>query len=230
MLLVDRPLAELLTAAEGGDLTAMDALGERCCHGIRGAPKDDVQALYWWRRAAAANVASAQFNLGIMHRDGEGGLKMSHDEAVKLYRAAAGAGHPGATYDLGFHLSEGLGVPQDRAEAIRLWLQAAEKGSAQAEGKLADAFIDGEGVPKDYAAALNFARRAADKGDAGGINALASIYADGLGVPRNLRKAVTWYEKTAAKGDNVAIFFLRHFSAAGMPEAAAALRRLRLAP
>ena len=88
--------------------------------------------------------------------------------------------------------------------------------------------MHGEGVAKDYAAALRFARRAADKGNAVGEANLGVLYANGWGVPRDVREAIKWYAKAAAQGIEGAVANLRAYAADGVPEAAAALRRLRL--
>jgi TPR repeat protein len=49
-------------------------------------------------------------------------------------------------------------------------------------------------------------------------------------VPQDTREAARWWAKSAAQGDEDAIKNLRGLAAAGVPEAVAALRRLRLAP
>jgi TPR repeat protein len=208
----------------------MAELGERFRFGARGAPQDDAQAAIWWRRAAAGNVAVAQYNLAVMHENALGRLEKSDALAVALYRAAADAGDAPAIFNLGCCFNDGSGVPQDKAMAVRLWLQAADKGHAKAEAALALAYTLGEGVAQDYAAALRFARRAADQGDAGGMTNLGVLYVNGWGVPQDLREAIKLYAKAAEMGYNVAISNLRELAAAGVPEAAAALRRLRLAP
>ena len=82
----------------------------------------------------------------------------------------------------------------------------------------------------DYAAALRFARRAADKGDGGGESNLGALYANGWGVPQDVREGIKWWAKAAAKGQEGAIKNLRRAAANGLPEASAALPRLRLAP
>jgi TPR repeat protein len=87
----------------------------------------------------------------------------------------------------------------------------------------------GHGVEKDYDAALRLARRAADKGNAFGERCMGLLYANGWGVPQDKREAARWWAKSAAQGDEDAIWNLRELAADGVPEAAAALRRLRLA-
>ncbi len=56
------------------------------------------------------------------------------------------------------------------------------------------------------------------------------LFAEGWGVKQDKREAARWWAKSAAQGDEAAITNLRTLAAEGVPEAAAALRRLRLAP
>jgi TPR repeat protein len=224
-----RPLAAIRLAAEGGDLAAMEALGGCFYNGAKGAPNDDALVVIWYRRAAAGNVASAQFNLACMHNDGEGGLEKSDAKAVALYRLAAAAGDAFSLFNLGVSFRDGLGIPQDLAEAARHFRQAADKGHAKAEASLAHAYMYGRGVEKDYDAALRLARRAADKGDAIGERYMGALFAEGLGVPQDKREAARWWAKSAAQGNKGAITNLRELAVEGVPEAAAALRRLQLA-
>ena len=133
-----RPFAEVLAAAKAGDLAAMDQLGDRLHFGNRGAPHDDTLAVIWRQRAAAGNVAHAQCNLGLMHRDGQGSLVQNHAEAARLLGLAAGAGLASAQYGLGGLYYSGRGVREDKAEAKRLW-ELAFPGSYKADAALAAA-------------------------------------------------------------------------------------------
>jgi hypothetical protein len=45
-----------------------------------------------------------------------------------------------------------------------------------------------------------------------------------------VREGIKWWAKAAAQGNETAITNLRRLAAAGVPEASAALRRMRLAP
>ena len=72
---------------------------------------------------------------------------------VRLFRAMAEMGYPGAQFQLGFLYRRGDGVPQDYAEAAK-WLQlAANQGHVWAQSNLAFMYRDGVGVPQDYAKA-----------------------------------------------------------------------------
>ena len=63
-------------AAEQGDATAQFNLGNMYANG-EGVPKDDAEAVRWFRLAAEQGYASAQFNLGLMYTTGRGVLKDS---------------------------------------------------------------------------------------------------------------------------------------------------------
>ena len=58
--------------ASRGNTTAKYNLG-LCYHNGWGAAKDDSQALYWWRQAAAEGHADAQSNARILKQEMQGG-------------------------------------------------------------------------------------------------------------------------------------------------------------
>ena len=95
---------------------------------------------------------------------------------------------------------------------------------------MANAYRFGKGVAVDFAAALLFARRSAEQGERVGAYHVGAIYGLGQGIPVDKREAAKWYAKGAEKGDEKSIKCLRSLAAEGVAEAAAALRRLRLAP
>jgi len=57
-----------------------------------GVAKDAEQAVSWYRRAAEAGHADAQFNLGACYSNGDGVAKDA-EQAVSWFRRAAEAGH-----------------------------------------------------------------------------------------------------------------------------------------
>ena len=65
-----------------------------------GVPKDAVQAVTWYRKAAEQGNPRAQFNLGGMYFNGDGAPKDSA-QAVVWYRKAAEQGYADAQYNLG---------------------------------------------------------------------------------------------------------------------------------
>ena len=68
-------------AAEQGDATAQFNLGNMYANG-EGVPKDDAEAVKWFRLAADQGYAAAQLNLGAAYTNGQGVLK-DDAEAVR---------------------------------------------------------------------------------------------------------------------------------------------------
>ena len=88
----------------------------------------------------------------------------------------------------------------------------------------------GEGVARDYAEALKLARRAAEQRNRVGEAVLGELYRHGWGVAKSAREAVTYHARAAAQDSELSKKALCELAAEGVPEAAAALRRLHLAP
>ena len=72
-------------------------------------PKDDAEAVSWFRKAAEQGHAGAQYNLGLKYARGEG-VPKDDAEAVSWYRKAAEQGHAGAQFNLGLMYARGEGV------------------------------------------------------------------------------------------------------------------------
>ena len=79
------------------------------------------------RAAAEQGLADAQFNLGVMYKDGEG-VPQDDAEAVRWYRLAAEQGEAGAQVNLGTMYATGEGVPQDHVTA-HMWFNLAASRS-----------------------------------------------------------------------------------------------------
>ena len=91
--------------------------------GGRGVPRDEVEAMRWYHRAAEQGNAGAQNNLAVMYSAGRGTLQ-DVAEAVRWWRSAAEQGHDAAQVNLGWSLANGRGVPQNFVEAY-MWLSLA---------------------------------------------------------------------------------------------------------
>ena len=80
------------------------------------------------RKAAEQGDASAQYNLGVMYRDGNG-VPKDLAKAVEWFRKAAEQGYPNAQYNLGVMYQDGDGVPRDLVQAHKWFSLAAASGS-----------------------------------------------------------------------------------------------------
>jgi TPR repeat protein len=80
--------ALLRKAGELGSLEAHRDLGSYYATGNWAAPKDLVQAVQWYRRAAERGHRDAQYNLGFMYVLGEG-VHSDPEEGLRWLRLAA---------------------------------------------------------------------------------------------------------------------------------------------
>jgi TPR repeat protein len=100
-----------------------------------GAPSDPVAARALLAKAADANSAEAQFQLGLMLADGVGGPK--DDVAARaLFEKAAAQSHDGALDWLGSFAENGRGGPKDKAAAKAYYEKAAALGNDDAKANL----------------------------------------------------------------------------------------------
>jgi hypothetical protein len=121
---------------------------------------DYITAYREFRPLAMQGVSSAQYNLGLMYRDGAGVVK-DYVEAVTWFRRAADQGIAEAQNKLGDMYNNGKGVPQNYPEAVNWYRKAAERGVASAQFNLAVKHFRGEGVPQDYVLAHMWSNLAA---------------------------------------------------------------------
>ena len=73
-------------------------------HGYGGLPADEVQALGWYRKAAALGDAEAMHNIGFYYEKGKGGLRPNDAEALAWYRKGASTGYADSLTSIGFLL------------------------------------------------------------------------------------------------------------------------------
>ena len=99
------------------------------------AAKGDAAALAKLRALAEKGVASAQFNLEVMYRDGKGVAK-DEVEAVKWFRKAADQGEAFAQFNLGTMYWVGNGVVKDKLEAYKWFLLSGAQGDELAKMKI----------------------------------------------------------------------------------------------
>ncbi len=92
-------LTRWLPLANAGNDKAQYMLGVMYENGT-GVPKDEAEAVRWYRRAADQGNALAQRNLGWMYERGRG-VPKDEAEAVRWYRMAADQGLATAQTDLG---------------------------------------------------------------------------------------------------------------------------------
>mmetsp|Transcript_13917 Transcript_13917/g.23596 ORF Transcript_13917/g.23596 Transcript_13917/m.23596 type:complete len:160 (-) Transcript_13917:257-736(-) len=119
-----------------------------------GVAPDDAAAVDLYRLAGENGFAQAQFSLGELYSQGEGGLPVDANEAAKWYKLAANQGHRKALYVLGLMTEYGDGgIEQSGRIACRLYALAAAQGHSQAHFQLGVILAQGVLVPQDVARA-----------------------------------------------------------------------------
>ncbi len=71
-----------------------------------------VAALSKWIPLASTGNAEAQFNVGLMYKDGDG-VPQDYAKTAECYRKAAEQGYPNAQYNLGVLYQLGEGISHD---------------------------------------------------------------------------------------------------------------------
>ena len=84
---------------------------------------------------AGSGDAEAQFSLGLMYANSEGGAQ-DYAQAAQWYRKAADQSHALAQFNLGVMYAQGQGVGKDEATAVMWIRKAAEQGDAGAQFNL----------------------------------------------------------------------------------------------
>jgi serine/threonine-protein kinase len=185
-----------LAEANSGSAPAQRILGTMYDHG-NGVAASPVDAVSWYRRAAASNDAEAEFLLSQMLDVGRGTAQSAAESAVHL-RLAASGGWLRAQQVLAYRLENGTGVRKSEDEAAAWYRRAAERGDAISQQKLADFLAKGRGVRKDETEALDWYRKAADQGSGGAAWQAAQMYFKGRGTARNDSAGMDWLRRAAA--------------------------------
>ena len=124
---------------------------------------DYATALRLLRPLAEQGDAGAQFNIGLMYKEGNG-VPQDYDEAVRWLTRAGEQGFDVAQCNLGFMYGAGEGVPEDDAKAVSWLTRAAEQGFAICQNSLGAMYANGKGVPQDFVLAHLWFNLAAAQG------------------------------------------------------------------
>lgn len=170
-------LAPLQAEAFKGSASAQNALASAYAVGGDGVKVDLERAASWFRAAALQDVASAQYNLGVLYAGGNG-VKQNLRLALDWYRLAALQGQAGALYNLGVAHIEGRAASYDPMLATRYFRQAADGGMMDAAYNLGVVYEQGLLGKPDKLAALYWYNKASTMGSAPGGGAAKRLTAD----------------------------------------------------
>lgn len=188
--------------AEGGNAEAQRGLGILYENGWA-VPRDENQAVDWYRKASAQGDAQAEYRLGMRFVMGNSVLPHDVSQGLVLMQKAGEHGYIHSFSAIAdFYRTGGYGISEDTAIAISWYRRAADLGDAPSQGRLGWIYQYGRGVPEDVAQAISWYRKAADQGDFVSQNSLGQIYEYGDGeVEMSKETARCWYQKVA-QSDN----------------------------
>jgi len=195
----EKALAELLPAAEAGDLLAQFTIAYMYWTGS-GVAQDDAAAVEWYGRAAVQGNRDSQYALGYMLLNGRGVDVPDETNACRWFRAAAEQNHPAAQYQLGYAYWEGSGLPHDDGEAVSWFERAAEQQNPNAQYYLGIAYQEGRGTGRNEATAREWFSRAAGQGHAKAQYRYGAMLSEGIGGEADAAEAVNWLRKAAERG------------------------------
>lgn len=162
-------------AAEQGDVDAQVKLGEMYYN------KKDYQNAYdWFRKAADAGNARAQYWLSICYQWGQG-VKQDRKKAFDWAKKGARQGDVKAEYRLAEYYYSGNGVKRDRKKAFELVQIPAAKDYGLAVHRLGHCYSVGSGTTQDLEKAVKCFEHAAQLGLAKSQYCLGDLYLNGKG-------------------------------------------------
>ncbi len=127
-------IAEIERRANAGSAEAAFLMGTAYAENLA-RPLDPVQAVQWYRLAAAQQHVLAQHNLGNVYFSGTG-VPQDDAMAVQWWTLAAEQGDAIPQYRLGIMFEEGRGVSTDLQQALRWYRDSAQRGNANARAAL----------------------------------------------------------------------------------------------
>lgn len=154
-------LQTLDTAANAGDIEAMNALGQMYETGTD-VSKDLKQARKWYVQAANQGSANAQYALARFYREGLG-VSVDRDMALIFLRKAASQDYPPALCELGMIYVTDTSSTEHLPTGLDFIKRAAIKGYAACQYQLAQWYFSGTHLELNHEKALAWCQKALEQ-------------------------------------------------------------------
>ena len=136
--------------------------------------EDYDRAIYYLSFEAAQGNPIAQYNLGLMYKNGVG-VKIDKNEAVGWFILASNNGHMLGKYALGLAYYHGSGVRTNFQKSMNLFLDASYMGHPASQINVGNMYYYGQSVGKNYPKAHMWWSLAKEKGVEAAFNNLTMI-------------------------------------------------------
>ena len=157
----EQAFSALYPLANSGDASAQFYLAE--LYYSADSDLNRKEAIKWYKKAAAAGNAYAQYNLGNVYYDGRL-VPTNLDVAADWYEKAAKSGIPEAQLNLGYMFSAGKGVAKNDQLATLWYKAAANFGNPKAQSNLGYRYCAGIGADKNYEQCAFWVKKAMRQG------------------------------------------------------------------
>ena len=144
--------------------------------------------------------AEAQWEVGLMHENGEG-VTQSYEEAAKWYEKAAAQNYPAACNNLALLYHSGKGVKTNLKAAEKYYLIAAKQNHLYSEYNLGNLYMN---MGKDKKG-LKWLEKAAEDGYDGALCNMGYYYTN---TKKDCAKGLLLYRQAAEQGNRVAQYNL----------------------
>ncbi len=208
----NRPFAEVLREARGGNARSQYIVGMMCMMG-QGTKQNLGEAARWLEQSSQSGILQAKVALANLYDVGQG-VALDTARADRLRQEAAAAGDPTARGQLDdnrrlrgqadFRRASVLLDLMLPAESLPYAKRSVAAGSANGQLLLGRAYHFGQGTPVNLAEAVRLYRLSSDGGLADGSRAYAYMHEFGLGVRVNRLIALTYYDLAASRGSALA--------------------------
>lgn len=190
--------ADLLSAAESGDVNAQLQVALAYNQGSEEVEKDAQASYDWFMKAAEQGNAIGQYNVGVMHLTGQLG-EVDYPTALLWLEKAARQNHPYALVNLGAMYEAGLGVDADTEKALAYYQQAADLDNGLACLQLGQLYYSSQ-EPDGKVKAYELFVKGAELGNSQSAYNLGVMTANGEGTEADVAAAVEWYTVAADLG------------------------------
>lgn len=209
--------AMLFDLAGRGDAHAMYWAGMYSL-GSTLVPRNDTEALAWFRKGGEAGDADAGYRWGSMLADGRGTRKNPW-EAQRILLSAGRAG----SVDAFVRVAKLLPELRRSATDLKRMPEILKMASDPPNNNTSAAILLGDwnaagyaGLSRDTSEAFRLYKRAADLGDGSGFTSIGVLHLNGAGVLRDEAEAAEYVRRGAVHGDLYALRILAYLNDNGL--------------
>lgn len=166
---------------------------------IGAAHATDVDAL---KERAEKGDAQAQYELGMLYKNGQEGLKADTQAAIDWLAQSAKNGLEKADKAINDIYANRDDIAKSLQENADKAGDLFDKGVAAGKDWWNE--MTGSGVAKDAEKAFEWLKKSAQSGNAAAQNKLGEMYLEGIGVAKDNAAAAEWFKKACANGSKEA--------------------------